>query len=252
MARPKLLLLPEFTELEWAIRPKLEEWAEVISFDLPGVGDEPPAERLERRVIVDRALERLDRLGWDRCFIASDGWGIASAVLTALERPDAVQGLALGHTKLSYRREGERAPINAEVFAAIRQLIDTDHEQFLRHGITQATGGSVDEERAAKMVERFPKELIRPGWDAVTRDDVDIGELLARLDCPLLFAQHKGCLGSTEEGFKDAVMAFPHARTVSVVEAPTTSETFAEALRSFCEEIASREEDAASVRADLD
>ena len=36
--RPRLLLVPSFTELEWGIRPELEEWAEVVSFDCPGVG----------------------------------------------------------------------------------------------------------------------------------------------------------------------------------------------------------------------
>jgi hypothetical protein len=46
--RPRLLLVPEFTELEWVIRPKLAEWAEVATYDPPGVGGEPiPAEALE-------------------------------------------------------------------------------------------------------------------------------------------------------------------------------------------------------------
>jgi pimeloyl-ACP methyl ester carboxylesterase len=109
--RPRLLLVPEFTELEWAqIRPQLEEWAEVASFDLPGVGVEPPARELDRETIARRGLEELDRQGWDRCFVASDGWGIASAARLALRRPDAVLGTALGHAKLSHRREGDRAP----------------------------------------------------------------------------------------------------------------------------------------------
>ncbi|MGH2957133.1 MAG: hypothetical protein ACRDL6_09080, partial [Solirubrobacterales bacterium] len=155
-------------------------------------------------------------------------------------RPQMVEGLALGHTKLSYRREGERAPVNAEVFAAMTELIDKDHEQFLRYMVTQATGGSIDEEQAARMVERFPRELIRPGWEAVTRDDIDIGEALAQVDCPLLFAKHEGCLGSTEEGFEDAAAAFPRARTVSVTTAPLASEEFAEALRALCERASPR------------
>ena len=40
----RILLVPSLTELEWPIRPLIEEWAEVASFDAPGVGDEPPAE----------------------------------------------------------------------------------------------------------------------------------------------------------------------------------------------------------------
>jgi pimeloyl-ACP methyl ester carboxylesterase len=141
VTRPRILLIPEFTELEWAIKPRLEEWAEVASYDPPGVGGEPPADQLDREAIVARGLQELDRRGWDRCFVASDGWGIATAGLMSLARPDAVAGLALGHTKLSYRREGERAPVNAAVWAAMRELIGKYHEAFVRYGAAQVTGG---------------------------------------------------------------------------------------------------------------
>jgi pimeloyl-ACP methyl ester carboxylesterase len=234
VSRPRLLLVPEWTEIEWAIRPLLEQWAEIASFDIPGVGEEPPADHLDRRAVADRGLREIDRRAWDSCFIVADGWGIASALLIATAKPEAVRGLALGHMKLSYRREGERAPLNKEVYAALTHLVETDHEEFLRHGITQATGGSIDEERAARMVERFPREMIKPGWEAITRDDTDIAGLLSQLDCPLLFAQHKGCLGSTAEGFEDAAAAFPQAKTISVPDAPLASPEFAEALREFC------------------
>jgi hypothetical protein len=239
MSPPRLLLVPEFTELESdPIRKLLERWAEVASYDPPGVGDEPEPETFDRSAIVDRGLEELDRRGWDHCFIASDSWGIACAVQVALARPDAVDGLALGHMKLSFRREGPRAPINAGVFEAMSELIKTDHEQFLRHGVVQATGGSVDEEQARRVIERIPRELMERGWNVITRDDVEIGELLSQLDCPLLFAKHEGCLGSTDEGFEDAAAAFPRARTISVGDAPLTSPEFARELRRFCEEIA--------------
>ena len=122
--------------------------------------------------------------------------------------------------------------------AGLTALIDKDHEQFLRYGITQATGGSIDEDQAAEMVARFPRDMIRAGWDAMTRDDVDIGALLAQIECPLLFAKHEGCLGSTDEGFEDVAAAFPDARTIAVTDAPLTSEEFAEALRGFCLETA--------------
>jgi len=73
IVKPRLLLIPEFTELEWEdIRPRLEEWAEVASFDPPGVGDEPRAERLDRQVIVSRGLQELNRLAWERYFLATD------------------------------------------------------------------------------------------------------------------------------------------------------------------------------------
>ncbi len=170
MDRPRLLLVPSFTELEWEpIRPRLEEWAEIGSFDLPGVGDEPRAEKIDREIVVNRGLEEIDRRGWERCFVASDGW------------------------------------------SAMTELIDTDHEAFIRYGIAQATGGSVSEEHAERMIERFPRDLLAVGWEAVTRDDEQIGDLLAQLDCPMLFAKHVGCLMSPEEGFDDAAASFPKA-----------------------------------------
>jgi pimeloyl-ACP methyl ester carboxylesterase len=248
--RPRLLLVPEFTELEWdAIRSRLEEWADVASFDPPGVGNEPRAEKLDRQVIVDRGLEELDRRGWDSCFIATDSWGIPSALQLAIARPDAVLGMALGHAKLSHRRDGDRPPINGAVYEALTELIRTDHEAFIRHGIAQATGGSVSEELADRMIERFPRDLLVSGWEAITGDDADIGELLSRVACPLMFAKHVGCLGSTEEGFEDAAAAFPRAKTVAVRKAPLSSDEFADALRDFCEEAlreGGQEEDATS------
>jgi pimeloyl-ACP methyl ester carboxylesterase len=234
--RPRLLLVPEFTEVEWAvIRPRLEEWAEVASYDPPGVGEEPEAETFDRAAIVRRGLDELDRRGWERCFVASDSWGIASAAQLAVARPDTVDGLALAHAKLSFRREGARRPLNAGVYDALTELVEKDHEEFLRHGAVQATGGSVDEEQAERMIERFPRGLMQRGWETITRDDVQIGELLSQLDCPLLFAKHEGCLGSTDEGFEDAAAAFPRAETISVTDAPLTSPDFADALRGFCE-----------------
>ena len=213
----------------------------MASFDPPGVGDEPLPDgdpgSFTRELIVERGLEELERGAWDRFFIVADGEGIAAAVRVADEHKGDVQGLALGHAKLSFRRDGDRAPVNAEVWAGMAQLVKQDHVSFLRHGIPQATHGSVDEEHAQRIVERFPKELIELGWEVMGRDDVPIGELLAGLDCPLLFAKHDGCLMSTDEGFEDAAAAFPDARTITVPEAPSVSEEFATALRSFCMEV---------------
>jgi hypothetical protein len=228
--------MPEFTELEWeAIRPRLEKWAEVASFDPPGVSDEPPPDKLDREVIANTGLEELDRLGWSECFVATDSWGIPSALRLAIARPETVIGVALGHAKLSYRREGERAPVNGAVHDAMMELIRTDHEAFIRHGIAQSTGGSISEDLAQRMISHVSREMFVSGWEAITSEDEDIGALLARVDCPLLFAKHVGCLGSTEEGFDDAAAAFPEARTIEVEDAPASSEKFADAIREFCE-----------------
>jgi hypothetical protein len=238
MDRPRLLLIPEFTELEWeAIRPRLQEWAEVASFDPPGVSDEPPPEKLDREVIVNRGFKELDHLAWNECFLVTDSWGIPSALRVAIARPETIIGMALGHAKLSYRREGERAPVNGPVHDAMMELIRTDHEAFIRHGIAQSTGGSISEDLAQRMIRHVSRDLLMSGWEAITSEDEDIEALLARVDCPLLFAKHVGCLGSTEEGFDDAAAAFPEARTIEVEDAPASSEKFADAIREFCEDV---------------
>jgi hypothetical protein len=63
VTRPRLLLIPGISELEWVIRPKLEEWAEVAAFDAPGVGDEPPADTYDSSALAERSAAKIDRLG---------------------------------------------------------------------------------------------------------------------------------------------------------------------------------------------
>ena len=241
MSRPRLLLVPEFTESGWTIKPQLETWAEVASEDPPGVGDEPrPADaeaNFTHELIAQRGLDELGRRGWDRVVVAADGWAIAAAARIADARRDAVVGMALGHARLSFRRGGERPTMSAGVWEALTQLLRQDHESFIRHGIAQATAGSIGEDLAQRMLERFPRELIVAGWESITAEDDEFGTLLAELDCPLLLAKHEGCLMATEEGFEDAVAAFPRARTVSVPDAPVASPEFAEALRAFCDDV---------------
>jgi hypothetical protein len=241
VSRPRLLLVPEFTEIEWVIRPQLEDWAEVASFDPPGVGDEPlpegDPESFGRELFIQRGVDELDAQGWDRGFVVADGWAIPTAVGIADARRDAVEGLALGHARLSQRREGERAPVNGEVHAALTQLIKQDYDAFMRYGIAQATQGSISEELAQRMIERFPRELMALGWERITATDTDVEAPLREIDRPLLFAKHEGCLVSTEEGFEDAVAAFPDARTFSTPDGPTVDPAFSDALRSFCEEV---------------
>jgi pimeloyl-ACP methyl ester carboxylesterase len=234
--RPKLLLVPEFTEVELAIRPQLEEWAEVASYDPPGVGREPLEGGFGREGIVRRGLAEVDRRGWQRFFVLAEGWGISSGVAIAGERPDEVQGLALGHAKLSYRRDGPRAPVNGEVWEALTQLVRTDRRGFVRHGIAQATRGSIGEEQAERMLARIPEDRMEAGWEELTRDE-PFSEMLLGLECPLLLAKHEGCLVSTEEGFDDAAAALPRARTIAVEIAPLASDDFAAAVRSLCEDV---------------
>jgi hypothetical protein len=50
----------------------------------------------------------------------------------------------------------------------------------------------------------------------------------------MLLARHNGCLLFTDEGFEDAVAAFPEAVSVPCAVKPGTSPEFAEVLREFC------------------
>jgi pimeloyl-ACP methyl ester carboxylesterase len=231
--KPCLLLVPEFTEVEWRIRPQLERWARVRSFDPPGVGAEPRPKRFSRKAIVRRGLDELDAWTPERVFIVADGWGIPSAAGIAAERPDLVAGMSLAHARLSNRRDGDDAPINPEIYAAMTRLIQTDTPSFIRFGIAQVTGGSVDEDHAQAMLARLPTDSMEQGWAALTADD-PFAEMLADLTCPLLLAKHEGCLMSTDEGFAAAAAQFPDAQTIAVTDAPTTSPKFADALREFC------------------
>lgn len=236
--RPRLLLVPFLTELEWAIRPELEEWAEVATFDMPGVGAEPPVEQLTRQAIVDHALAEVDRRGWDSFIVACDGSALPTAVYVAHARREAVEAMAIGHARLVNRLHGDRPTLNSEVAAAFNRLANTDYSQFVRHGLTQMTQGSFGDELAERMLERIPIDIGREGYRMNFYDDEPFGHLIRELDAPLLFAKHEPCLISTDHGFEDALAAFPEARSVIVEQAPCVSPDFARALRELCEEVA--------------
>lgn len=260
MTKPCLLLVPAFTELEWGIRDELEQWAEVESFDVPGVGNEPLPAGLElepekapeliprwRQATVDRGLLEVDGRGWHSFFVVTDSRGVAAAVQLARARRDSVLGLAIGHASLSHATEGPRAPTRGEIWDAVAQLARQGNEAFVRYGIAQATRGGVDEKTAEKMIERFPDmELVAAVVDAIGHEPEPVGDDLRALGRPLLLAKHEGCLGSTDEGFEDIVAAFPDARTVICPEACSSSPAFAEGLQAFCAEFQSPSEDSSS------
>src|SRR3989442_2121528 len=85
--RPGLLLVPLLTEIEWMIRTQLEEWADVATFDLPGVGEEPQVEPLDRRAVVERALLEVDRRGWDSYVVVCDGSALPTGVRVRMPGP---------------------------------------------------------------------------------------------------------------------------------------------------------------------
>lgn len=247
-SRPRLLLVPAFTELEWGIRSQLEQWADVATFDTPGVGNEQLPAGIEpdlsqaaellarwRDAAVERGLREVRARDWDRYFVVTDDYGAPTAVGIAKRGGDAVLGLAIGHAALSHSTEGERAPMNGAIWDAMTQLARQGSEQFVRYGIAQATRGGVTEEVAEQMIERFPDmELVSATFEALAQNPEPIGADLTVLELPMLFAKHEGCLGRTDEGFEDAVKAFPSARTVICPETCCSSPVFAEALQQFC------------------
>ena len=245
MVRHRLLLVPEFTELEWTILPALEEWAEVAAYDGPGVGEPVSDAELDRlatdpahrrSLTARRGLEEIERRGWDRCVVVGDSTSSLPAALIAAERPGTVAGLALGHAALSLEG-GEGGPINGEIRSALEQLIDRDREQFVQHALKQLTGGAYDEKLSGRMVDRVPLRLLAGGW--MQEGGQPVGETLARVACPLLFVEHVGCLMYTPEGFAEATAAFPRAQTASIDDKPSVSDEFAGVLRGFCEALPS-------------
>jgi pimeloyl-ACP methyl ester carboxylesterase len=242
VARPRILLVPQFTEVEWTIAPQLAEWAEVATFDAPGVGDEPmpggDPENFSRELVMQRALQEIERLGWESYFVVGDAWGTATAVRIAVAKPEPVLGLALGHATLDYRQEGRRAAVNKEVTAAMTQLLRSDYDSFVRYGMTQFTQGGFDDEVSERIVARFPPmEIASKVWESNLERDEPIGEMLRQLDVPLLLSKHEGCLVFTAEGYEDAIRAFPEAHRTSVSRTSTASDEFAAALKQFCESL---------------
>src|SRR4051794_32634521 len=221
MAPHRLLLCPQFTEVEWAIAPQLSEWAEVATFDAPGVGDEPlpvdHPELFDRDLVVRRGLQELERLDWDSYVVVGDAWGNATAARVAASNPGPVLGVALGHASLDYNTDGARPAVNGQVVAAMTQLMRTDYDSFVRYGLTQFTQGGFDEEMSARIVERIPPAGVAARvWEMLVENPEPIGELLRDLRKPLLLAGHDGCLVFTSEGYEDLIATFPDADSVRI------------------------------------
>jgi pimeloyl-ACP methyl ester carboxylesterase len=220
----------------------LEEWADVATYDPPGVGAEPPAEGRLPEAIVARGAAEIERRGWTECIVAGDDFGSVFATVIAAAQRERVVGLALGHACLSYRLEGERPTLNAEVAEMSRRLLDVDFRSFIRQdvGIWDSRAGYSAEsadELVQEMVKRVPREFALRLMDELESGIEEAGAslepFLRELGLPLLLAQHEGCVVFTPHGFEDVVEAFPDAATVATPESPCLSAEFAEALREF-------------------
>ena len=235
VARPRILLAPTLTELEWPIRPLLEEWADVAFYDAPGVGAEPPAEPFGPAAVVERGLAEVERLGWDRCVVVGDEFGAYNAVRLAAAQPSLVQGLGIGHACLSSRTEGPRAPVREGVLSALNQLMRVDHRAYAR-ALTQVTRDAYGDDMTDRYIERVPQEIELAYFDALGREEEQVGPVLQSLGVPLLLAEHADCALWTREGFDDVAAAFPQARVAHLKVKPSASPEFADLLREFCAE----------------
>lgn len=236
MARPRILLVPTLTELEWPIKPLLEEWADVASYDAPGVGAEPPTQPFGPAAVVERGLAELERLGWEGCVVVGDEFGAYNAVRVAGARPDLVMGMALGHACLSSADAGSRAPIRQEVRSALNQLMRVDHRAYAR-ALTQVTRDAYGDEMTDRYMQRVPQALELAYFDVLGREEQQVRPVLESLDVPLLLAEHTDCALWTREGFEDVAAAFPDARPAHLDVKPSASPEFAELLRELCADV---------------
>ena len=236
MARPRVLLVPQVCTLDWQIASSVAEWADVATYDPPGVGDEPATGDVTREAIARRGLDELDRLGWDHAVVVADEFGVPTALLLARMRPDSVAGVALGHMCLTHDTDGFRPPVNGGVRDVLVEIAQVDQRTWARH-MTQVTQGAYDDELVERYLARVPAELGAQLGRLMQAPDPSMRETLEELaarNLPMLFAEHEGCMMFTPEGFADAADAFPNARAISTAEKPSASPAFADALREFC------------------
>ncbi len=248
--RPKLLLVPSFSEVQWGIKPQLEQWAEVASYDPPGVGSEPPVDGPAMESIVERGIAELDRRGWERCVVVGDDIGAICATLVAVAAGERAAGLALGHACLEYRVEGDRPTMSPEVAQMSRRLLELDFRGFLLQdvGVWDRRPGSEGLESGEELVEAltdrvpqdFPPRLLDELDQAASDAGASLDPVLRELRLPLLFAQHEGCVFFTPQGFEEAVEAFPNAMAISTPLSPGLSPEFAEALRELADRLPER------------
>jgi pimeloyl-ACP methyl ester carboxylesterase len=235
MARPRIFLMPTLCEVEWTIRPLLEEWADVASFDAPGIGGEPAGD-FSADAVVERGIAELDRLGWERYVLVGDEFGAAQAVRLARRRPDGIAGLALGHAALSLSSGGEHPPMNGDVTEAVMQIARTDYRSFVR-ALTQVTKQAYDDELAEAYMDRVPPQAVASYMPEMlgAAAEEDLEPTMRGLGVPMLLVEHEGCLMWTSEGFEAVSAAFPDATTASMELKPSVNPEFAGLLREFCE-----------------
>jgi hypothetical protein len=230
--KSRLLLVPSISQLEWGpVRPLLEEWAETASYDIFDGGTSGVAPMLDLDAAIRRGIHELDSRGWTDALIAGDQFGAGLAVLIAERWSGRVNGLALGHACLNYRREGPRPTIStivADFQVQLAELGPAAGRQMLAQGMDMTYGAEI----GAAIMERLPENFARDfSRFLLAHGDIDLEPYLRKVDAPLLLAEHVDCPMWTEHGFKEIAEAFPRAVRIGTTDNPGSSPEFAVALR---------------------
>ena len=194
------------------------DWAEVASLDVP---DERP---------VEAAHARLDELGWDQCVLVVDGYAQGLGSEIAMHDADRFRAVAVGHAALRFSTQPPRPALHPDVVAAATRLLESDYMAFWR-AVTQITQGGMPDAWVERWAASVPEQRARAVFTGLIDTTAPAAEPLAEFDGPLLLAQHADCVLWTDEGFEDAVAAFPDARVIRCREIPPFDPVFGDALR---------------------
>ena len=215
MPRPRDAADADPAEVEWKIRPLLEEWAEVASFDAPGRRRGARGRVLRRRRSSTAGVAELERLGWDelragrrrgrRRAGGADRGRAAGGHRGARPRP---------RRPCRCRSDGDAAPINGDVIEAVdadranrlpqlRPGADADHPARLRRRAGRALHGAGPARASSRPTSRAARRRRErgPGADP---------SLARRADAA---GRAQGLPDVDSDGFEDIAAAFPEATT---------------------------------------
>jgi hypothetical protein len=189
------------------------EWADVESFDTPGVGSRREEQPGGVPGAAAAAAERLDELGWDRCAVVCDSHAQAAGIELTLSEPGRVGAIFVSHAAARYSATGPRPALNPSVHEAAGRLLETDYRSFAR-AITQMSQGEMGDDFVERWYELVPRQAAARMLLGMAETEPELVRRLAGTQIPVVLGRHKGCVVWTEEGFQDAVEAVPAARTV--------------------------------------
>ena len=141
MERPRLLLVPMLTELEWVIKPAARGMGRRRELRRAGRRRRAPVDDPGSEATARRGLEEVDRRGWDRFVVVADEFGAASRRRTLRSQPGPAPGhRARACARVERRRAGPGRRSTARCCTGIQSLLRTDPRTFVRQ-MFKMTGG---------------------------------------------------------------------------------------------------------------